>query len=167
MKPKLSSVSFDTIAPLNPFDKTASMISSKGEHFEVAVEGTRKHQDTPIPTTPITPDILKDPNFTDFRGCQFGRLKVVGKAKEGRTKIADRINKGQQRGWVVRCVCGIYEIRKNKTLRKFQTGENLENAACKWCNKTKSLQNGYGRGMRHKIEITPLFPTPSMKREEE
>lgn len=157
MKARYSAVSFDDVAPLNPADKTAGMVAGQGEHFEIKVNETQKHQSTPIKTAPITQDILDQPTFVDFSGSKFGRLTVIGKAAEGRARPVGAKNYGQNRNWVVRCVCGSYEIRKNKALKRFKAGENLENARCRWCDKTENLRNGHGKGMAHKIEVTPLF----------
>lgn len=155
MKPKLSSVNFDVVAPLNPFDKTASMVSSQGNHYEAKFEKTLLHQDTPPPMRKIKEHWLAQPDFIDLTGKVINRLTVIGMGE------SREVNKDAGARWVVRCVCGNYEHRTAKAIKKLLSGKNdITNAVCRWCNQTRRLQEGYGRGLPEKIEVTSLFEKP-------
>lgn len=97
----------------NPFDKifasapvnraTAKALLSKGEHFVSAMKTGRETYDTPPRMRPPRASEL------DLVGRAAGRLTVVGLHDETGRKHGAR--------WVVRCVCGSYEMRSAKAIR--------------------------------------------------
>ena len=56
------------------------------------------------PLTTIIESDRRNPSFTDLTGSRFGRFTVVGLAR------------GFKGRWVVRCVCGKYEMRRQKAI---------------------------------------------------
>jgi len=67
------------------------------------------------------------PNAVDLAGERFGRLSVV---RYHRSKKA----KGSQ--WLVRCVCGDFELRSTRALRS-----DAEDLACQDCRKVDYLRH--------------------------
>ena len=128
-------VDFDTVAPLMPFDKTASQVAGRGQHFEWAPSNPDKlHSKDPIPTRGPNNRERIFPGFLDLTGKRFGRFTVMG--------IADiRTTNGQN--WSVRCVCGAYETRKAKFIKSCLAGAGDPQAMCDSCNYTRQLQQGY------------------------
>ncbi|TCV66298.1 hypothetical protein [Neorhizobium sp. S3-V5DH] len=128
---------FDTVAPLMPFDKTASMVTGKGEHFEWSPSNLQKvHSTDPIRTRAPNRDELQKPSFTDLTGKKIGRFTVLGIA-------ADVVTTNGQ-NWVVRCVCGAYETRKSRFIKKCVAGDNPgeQEPMCDACGYTRRLQMG-------------------------
>lgn len=88
-------VDFDAVAPLLPFDKTASMVTGRGESFEWSPPDVSNYSANPIPNRrPMHEELIK-PSFVDLTGKRIGRLRVMGIA----TSIPSNGN-GQR--WVVR-----------------------------------------------------------------
>lgn len=130
-------VDFDAVAPLMPFDKTASMVTGRGEHFEWEPAANGKvHSADPISLRNPTPQELGNAAFKDLRGAKFGRLTVQG--------IAAEIVSTNGTNWVVRCVCGAYEIRKAKYIKACVAGDNPgeHEPMCDSCGYTRRLQMG-------------------------
>lgn len=130
---KLRSVDFDTVAPLMPFDKTASQVAGKGEHFEYSPPQDVVRSETPIETRRATPREKLDPGYVDLTGVKVGRLSVIGIAAA---------SSQEKRRWVVRCQCGDYEIRRSKVIRRWMEGENVGGAMCHECGYTQKLLRG-------------------------
>jgi hypothetical protein len=133
--PRLARVDMDAVAPLTPHDKTAAMVGGKGEHYEFVSK--TPHSDTPLPIRKPDVDQLRQPGFVDLSGVSIGRLRVIGIAEL-------RTCNGQN--WVVRCVCGNYETRKTKYIKKCRSGDNPGEfePMCSWCLNTRRLQMGKG-----------------------
>lgn len=131
---RLARIDFDTVAPLMPFDKTASQVAGRGVHFEWEPNREQVHSDLPIKTRQATPRELKDPNYRDLTGAKIGRLRVMGIAS---------FSSQEKRRWVVRCQCGDYEIRRAKFIKACLSGENTDEAMCMSCGYTRKLQQGY------------------------
>lgn len=88
-----------------------------GTHYQPDIQLHQFHWKAPPRTNPIP---HRTPNLT---GTQFGRFKVIGwYAKKS--------------GWIVRCACGDYEIRKTKTI---QNSKNPD-ACCGYCNHLLVIQ---------------------------
>lgn len=135
--PRFSRVDMDAVAPLMPSDKTAAVVGGKGVHYEFSALPTRAHSATPLSTRAASAQERSNPSFSDLSGLQFGRMRVVG--------IAERTtNDGMN--WVVRCVCGNYETRKAKVIRKCIADNEPDDdrAICSWCLNTRKLQRGRG-----------------------
>lgn len=70
--------------------------------------------------------LRNDPNFKDLSGKKYGRFKCLGLLK-------NTFNK-----WVLRCVCGNYEIRRTTTLNQMEKKEHSNR--CQKCMDTLRLQ---------------------------
>lgn len=132
---RLARVDMDAVAPLYPSDKVAGRVAGRGEHFEFTPNDAH-HSDLPIQTRAATPRERNDPNYRDLTGVKVGRLSVLGLAA---------FSTQENRRWVVRCVCGCYEVKKSKYIRKCISGEigETHEAMCLWCLKSRKLQHGY------------------------
>lgn len=94
---------FREIGNREPVDRTARRVCSEGIHFSVDPKYLASiRSDTPLPITTRRPHY----DTVDLTGKVFGRLMVVGLFDSPR-KIR----------WVVRCVCGSYELRRSRALR--------------------------------------------------
>ncbi len=134
---------WDAVAPLSPFDRVASQVTSKGEHYDPHHALGKVHSSEPLPMRDLTNGEKHNPEFIDFSGSKFGRLTVMGISGDVKS------NKIGGMAWVVRCVCGAYEIRRTKYVKACVGGNNpgLDEPMCDWCNATRKLQLGYGRGI--------------------
>lgn len=133
-----SRVDMDAVAPLSPANKTAALVSGKGEHFDWKPRDVDVHTDTPIQLRQATKKEYNDPNYVDLKGASVGRLKVMGIAA---------FSSQEKKRWVVRCVCGSYEVRRSKYVKhslKHGVDEAGREPMCMWCRKTQLLQNGIG-----------------------
>lgn len=126
-------IDFDVIAPLMPFDKTASQVSARGESFEYTLPETVLHSETPIETRQATHREKYDPLFVDLTGVKGGRLTVIGIAA---SSMPDK------RQWVVRCQCGDYEVRRAKIIKGWLTDDFNGHAMCHECGYTQKLLRG-------------------------
>lgn len=101
------------IATSRPVDKTASLVMSPSPSFGQVIDvesiTIRTVQHAPLPT--VSPPLNITFNLTN---TVVGSLKVLGYAEDqGSSNQVN--NKGTR--WVVRCVCGLYEYRRSKSLR--------------------------------------------------
>lgn len=130
-------VDFDTVAPLIPFDKTAGHVAARGERFEWAPSPGNSHSADPITYRAPNREERIMPQFIDLTGKRTGRLTVLGVA-------AEIPSNGNGQRWVVRCVCGAYETRKAKSIKKFMAGEWTGDRPpmCGWCENTNRLRDG-------------------------
>lgn len=100
-----------------PRDQTAANVIYKGGFFEpFKHKSTEKLSTTPFPTR--KPPI----GCPDFTGIRKGRLTVIG-MYNGVEVGAKSFRKGgrskpQGHGWVCRCDCGNYTVRKSRSVRK-------------------------------------------------
>jgi hypothetical protein len=120
----MSSV-FDRLFASAPLDKTAGSVVSAGESYTPAVTNPVRFWEAPPPTRRVAD---AGPEFVDFTGRTIGRLTVIGvldQPADSRGVIA----------WVVRCVCGIYETRKSKALKR-----GTADCMCQFCNHTQRLR---------------------------
>lgn len=121
---------FDAILASVPSDATAAKVTGRGEHWDPkkAVRDTHIHSEVPLPFT----DIPNDPGTVGLRaGLTFGRLTVLGK------HIAKRAWDGKAR-YVVRCVCGSYEVRSARAIRNADP-----KASCEACSYQRTIREGY------------------------
>lgn len=94
---------FDGTIP-DPLDKQAAMMFAKGEKHRVGLSNNRFHSDAPPRVQPWLNANRRNP-ADDLTGRTVGRLTVIGYAAEHSGK------------WVVRCVCGLYELRSAKAVK--------------------------------------------------
>jgi hypothetical protein len=130
---RFARVDFDTVAPLMPFDKMASQVTGRGEHFEWTAPEHVMHSETPIETRQAAYREKNDPRYVELTGSTFGRLKVIGISAS---------SDHDKRRWVVRCQCGDYEIRKARYIKQCLSGEQEGPAMCMECGYTQRLQRG-------------------------
>lgn len=133
---RLARIDLDCVAPLYPSDKVAGRVASRGEHFEWSPPSTTVHSSDPIPHRAPTAAELIMPEFVDLTGLKSGRLTVLGIA-------IDATANGTR--WVVRCVCGSYELRRTKYLKACAAGEKVgdDEPLCGSCAYTKKLRKGF------------------------
>jgi hypothetical protein len=124
-------MTWDKLVGRAPVNKGAGMIFSGGESYEPKLPDTLVHSDVPLPIKPIDREFLNNPQFVDMTGRKHGRLTVMG--------LYAANSLGQDRGrWVVRCVCGRYELRLTKTIKKAAPSD-----MCGECRKVEQMR---GRG---------------------
>lgn len=95
----------EKIANLEPVDKLAAMVTRPGIDFIPNKKIVTQESPFPIKTWPV----VLEP---DYRGYQFGRFTVIGVLFEE----GNLIKIGVTRKWVVKCVCGTYAVRRQKSL---------------------------------------------------
>lgn len=134
---KFARVDFDAVAPLMPFDTTAGRVAARGESFEWQPTNNHIHSADPIAHRQPIREELANPEFINLTGTRTGRLTVLGVA-------AEMPSNGNGQRWVVRCVCGAYETRKAKSIKKFLAGEweADHEPMCGWCCNNRRLQRG-------------------------
>jgi len=86
---------------LNPVNKTAALVTGKGERFVSSKMIANLHCDSPIETIPVRPGIKS------YVGKNFGTFTVVG---------LHGFKAGGKKTWVVRCSCGNYETRTTRAI---------------------------------------------------
>ena len=125
--------SIDRIFTSVPFDKTAAMVTGKGEHYEPAMKPTsRAHSDVPLPMVPAHKLFGTQVGIAkELTGTVFGRMTVKGLSKFKNPK--------KKAMWVCRCACGNYEQRTAKAIRNPGNSDDC----CERCRKIKYLKRRY------------------------
>lgn len=90
--------------PLDPIDRTAALVISKG----VRHQSTKKIVNPHWEQCPA----CKPPPALNLAGMKFGRFTVIGMLAR-----AKGLSLKQPAKWVVRCACGDYETRSAKSIR--------------------------------------------------
>lgn len=88
-----------------PVNKTAGLITGRGEHWTPNKRIQTADSDTPLPVR----DLRREPSKTvemarALVGKRCGRLTVIG------------LSADQNKRWVVRCQCGTYTLRSAKAI---------------------------------------------------
>lgn len=121
-------VNYDRIISSVPLDRTAAVATSQGGCNDEEDIGSRSkcvvHSAYPLPTRQPWFVELRNPSFRDLAGGKFGHFTVIG--------IFDRGKRGRM-VWVVRCVCGRYEVRTKRAL----TNPLAEGDKCEECLRTE------------------------------
>ena len=121
-------MTWDKLVGRAPVNKGAEMIFSGGESYEPKLPDTLIHSDVPLPIKPIDKSILNNPQFVNMTGRKYGRFTVMG--------LSTLNSPGQNAGrWVVRCICGRYELRRTKTIKKAAPDD-----MCGECRKVEQLR---------------------------
>lgn len=120
-----------------PINKTAALVMSRGFQYSPDKKISCFHSDTCPQLEDIrAPEFANNKSFNDLSGIKLGELKVIGKA-------------AGRKGWVVRCNCGMYEIRRAKAI---QNKENWGDRCCLCLHlaylKRKGDFNAYGENRR-------------------
>ena len=114
-----------------PIDKTALKVILPSK-FKFELPKGQKIYDVCPEIDKIRHYMYSDPNFTDYTGFKYGRFEVLGMLKNRPKKFILRISVKDENvkaikkercntclcRWVVRCSCGLYEVRKAKALKK-------------------------------------------------
>ncbi|OAI30018.1 hypothetical protein A1351_23130 [Methylosinus sp. R-45379] len=145
---------FDRLAASAPINRGAAMAThGRGVNFEPKLGRARETWDTPPAMRPLPPDM---PNFM---GRSFGRLRVIGLACERGTG-------GKYARWVVRCVCGRYEMRRSRAVG----GPHAPLDSCSYCHYLDELrfrdhvkQFGEARAVRMRDEERALVLAKARK----
>lgn len=96
------------IDPHMPINDTArEVVSKSNEHGQVFARSCHISSMTPLPIKSF-PGHPKD----DLSGMKRGKLTVIGMYPTRNSKNKTR--------WVVKCICGRYEVKTGKSLRKVQ-----------------------------------------------
>jgi len=82
---------------LVPVDRVAARVIGRGVHYTPNKVVLTADSDLPIQTGPSPGTVA------DLVGCRFGHFTVLGWYAEGN-------------GWVVKCSCGIYTVRKTRAV---------------------------------------------------
>lgn len=102
---------FDRIAASTPQNATAARVTAKGEHYDPKINfDTHDHWDAPPKMLPFSAVDKLHGTLPNLAGHKVGRVTAVG-------VYADPKNTSRGLRWVVRCVCGDYELRSTKALR--------------------------------------------------
>lgn len=129
---------FQDAAPLAPVNRTAGLITSKGEHYTPKFEITHKRMHAP----PLLAQLPSDPTFKNYTGLKIGRLTVYGYVGSGKN--------GSR--WAVRCVCGVYEIRRGGFVGN---PDNAPDAECAECHHVGRLRRSYSSVDKLKFHHLP------------
>lgn len=90
---------------LHPINRVAArVVFGKNDNYIPAKKINAPDQDFPHPMYKNLSEFLKDPNWRDLTGIRFGRFTTIGKSIEFNGR------------WVVRCDCGVYSIRRGKSI---------------------------------------------------
>jgi hypothetical protein len=92
------------VAKRNPINATASYVVAAGTEYTYTPKMLVEESDTPFPMRATLPMC---PEFRNLTGVRCGRLVVIGLKAESQNGKA---------GWVCRCDCGRYVIRRSKVL---------------------------------------------------
>ena len=94
--------------PRTPINKVAALVIADGIHFEPYI---KPHSHF---CTDVMPDTLPVPyNITNMIGQKSGRVKIIGYMGS-----VGESQKNKYHKWLVRCVCGNYEIREGRRWRR-------------------------------------------------
>ena len=131
-KSGMARMGFDEMHTIPRDSVAARVVYHKGVSYEADVRSrTEKHQDVPhemrdIGSLPFK--VRNDPNFRDYTGHRFGDFTVVGMLK------AEKFDK-----WVMRCVCGCYEIRRTYSINRGE--HNFAAGRCQSCMDLARIKN--------------------------
>lgn len=108
---------------LSPVDKTAAIVVGKGVHYDPNMVHQFEHYINPPATLQFT-----GPKDQDMAGRKYGFMSVVGYlGKRGRGAL-----------WLVKCKCGMYEVRRSKSIKKASPRDK-----CQACHHLDHIKNHY------------------------
>lgn len=138
--------------PVN--DTAKNVVYNKGDHYTPKIQNNNVlFSRTPLPILKIyelPKKVLTDPNFKDYTGFKFGNFTVIG------IFALHKFDK-----WVVRCICGFYEIRRTSILKQNPT--EIDRTRCSECMDLERLRhkdfftkNGYYPWQKRKKKIVNI-----------
>lgn len=124
---------YDRIITSVPLNSTTGRVVSKGEHYEPTIQLANHVHDKNFLAYKAPPeDAIGSGGVDGLVGYKFGTLTVMGLSIEHHTK-------GQPAKWVVRCICGNFEIRRARAIRN---PENV-NDRCQECHHVRRIKERY------------------------
>lgn len=143
------------VAPINRLSGLA--VGPREPEFDPERTIFRNHElrsEGPLPTKPV------HSGQEDLAGHRIGRLTVVGLFDNPECKT----RWSKHRRWVVRCVCGYYEVRREKVLKDKTYQDRAE---CSVCDYTHRVVTGLAKQapIRHERLEEP-HPTKSVRHPE-
>jgi len=120
---------YSRIANSTPIDRTAAQVVQKGVHYDPTHEDVRWFSELPPCGNPPH-------GIPNYIGIKAGYLTVIGYSNREGAK------------WVCRCVCGRYEHRNAKSLKKNKHSEYGQ--SCTVCNNTQRVREGNKSSLLHK-----------------
>jgi len=109
---------FDRIAASSPQNATAARVTGRGEHYDPVIKfNTQEHWDAPPKMKRFAAADHGHGTLPNLLGIKVGRLSVLG-------VYDDPTQTGRGLRWVVRCVCGDYELRSTKAMRNPSNNED-------------------------------------------
>lgn len=137
---------YERVMASAPVNSQAAKQLGKGVDWTPEVALQDWHENCP-PLQALDRGTFNNPEFIDFTGEEFGRLRVIGLMKKGDDGKTSR----NPSSWVCRCKCGGYCTRKSKSLRRAAAGNsNSFVDRCGRCEYQRALRSGW---------------TPSIKKE--
>lgn len=125
--------SLDGVFTSFPANKTAARVVARGIHY-TPPERRRPADAVYSDELPLIVNLPRDePNYA---GLRIGRLTVIG-------YIGDHLDKdGQSKHsrWLVRCLCGVYEHRRGRGIRRLMASSDQWTAACWECQNLERLR---------------------------
>lgn len=137
---KFAKADWDSAAVLTPSNQTAARATGKGgDAFELRRNANDQHSTELIPFRRPTRLELLNAAYYDLSGAKYGRFTVLG--------VAVGVGGKTKQNWVVKCVCGCFETRKAKAIKRYLAApQNYETVpCCDWCKKTAKLRAGQGK----------------------
>lgn len=129
--------SFDRIASSVPLNRTAAVVTGKGESWTPAVVLEDYFEDMP----PLAAKVENDsPEYRDFTGFKTGRLTVFGRMAKDNPKAST--------SWVCRCVCGGFCTRSTKAMKAAEAGAGNFVDRCGKCHYERRLRSGWAPDLK-------------------
>lgn len=132
------------IDPYLPINKTAKNVVSKShEHGPDYFRNSYISSMSPLPIIEYNGNIKND-----LTGLKKGKLTVIGKYPKGKSNGSKKLRKTR---WVVKCICGRYEVKTSKSLKKESTQHHEPNNhmchVCAYNDHSKRREKYYRTGI--------------------
>lgn len=136
-----------------PVNRAAAMAigDQKTDKITLPERFYREHWHTPPKMRDVQEEQAKKPDFQDLTGFKLGRRTVVGLSSK-------QAGEGSAY-WVVRCVCGVYELQRGRALR---TGRAPD--MCCWCNYNEFLRHDGSKKLVQSFDGGPWKECPLIDR---
>lgn len=125
---------YDFIATHSPQNKTASLVTQKGVHYNPILKG-REHFDVPLPkkSKRKSKNIINQKKFINLSGNIHGTFLVLHLAPKSNCHGAL---------WVCRCRCGQYELRSTKAIKNHRNNPGkFDEDTCLACEDLIKIRN--------------------------
>lgn len=122
-----------------PIDRTARRVTSPGVAYTPNFKPYCETWDVPPPLAPSDHPAFLTPEFQDLTGTVRGRMRIIG-------YLGVRPS-GKGSGWLARCSCGKYELRRSQSWKRgMADGSDDMCAICAWTLKVRSNEERYRQG---------------------